>query len=131
MIRQIQSAIDAVAARDSWLRAHPPVIEAPIIHQILEPVNLPLDHPGIRALWAAYVDAMGKAPELGCLPGPYDANIMSEKGATTVIFGPGDLSWGAHGTNEHVSIDQVIAACKVYAGLIIDLCGPSSEEHFD
>ena len=123
VIRQIQAAIDGVAVRDTWLREHPPRIEVPVIHQILEPVNLPLDHPGVAGLRAAFIDALGRAPELGCLPGPCDANIMNEKGHPTVIFGPGDLSWGAHGTNEYVPTDQVIAACKVYAGLIVDLCG--------
>ncbi len=48
---------------------------------------------------------------------------MSEEGETTIIFGPGDLAFGAHGTNEYVPVDQVIAACKVYAHLIIDWCG--------
>ena len=32
---------------------------------------------------------------------------------------------------EYVPIDQVVAACKVYASLIIDLCGPSSAGHSD
>jgi len=40
----------------------------------------------------------------------------------------GVLSWGAHGPNEYVPIDQVVAACKVYAGLIIDLCGQPMPE---
>jgi acetylornithine deacetylase len=128
VLRQIKAALDGVSACDTWLREHPPTVEAPIIHQILEPVNLPLDHPGVRALAAAYADALGHEPAFGCLPGPCDANIMSEAGATTVICGPGDLSWGAHGTNEYVPIDQVIAACKVYAGLIVDLCGPTVPE---
>ncbi len=129
VVHQIQTAINGVAACDTWLREHPPVLEVPVIHQILEPVNLPLDHPGVRALARAYTDVVGSAPDLGCLPGPCDANIMSEKGAATVIFGPGDLSWGAHGTNEYVPIDQVITACKVYASLIVDLCGPAAHEH--
>jgi acetylornithine deacetylase/succinyl-diaminopimelate desuccinylase-like protein len=51
---------------------------------------------------------------------------MSERGATTVIFGPGDLAWGAHGTKEYVPLEQVVAACKVYAALIIDRCGTST-----
>lgn len=122
VVRQIQAAIDGVVARDSWLREHPPTLEVPVIHQILEPVNLPLDHPAVQAMCAAYADALGGTPELGCLPGPCDANIMSEKGVTTVIFGPGDLAWGAHGTDEYVPIEQVVAACKVYAALIVDLC---------
>ena len=32
-LRQIRATIDAVAAQDTWLREHPPVIEVPIIHQ--------------------------------------------------------------------------------------------------
>lgn len=126
VLQQIQTAIDGAVASDTWLRTHRPLLEAPVIHQILEPVNLPLDHPGVQALGAAYAHAVGGTPEFSCLPGPCDANIMNEKGATTAIFGPGDLSWGAHGTNEYVPLDQVIAACKVYAALIIDLCGTAA-----
>jgi hypothetical protein len=41
-----------------------------MIHQILEPVNLPVDHPGVAGLRAAFIDALGRAPESGCPPGP-------------------------------------------------------------
>ena len=123
VLAAIQEAIDGVVHSDSWLRAHPPRIDYPVIHQVLEPVNLPLDHPAVQALSAAYRSALGEEPAFGCLSGPCDANIMSEEGETTIIFGPGDLAFGAHGTNEYVPVDQVIAACKVYAHLIIDWCG--------
>ncbi len=46
VLAAIQAAIDGVVRSDSWLRAHPPRIDYPVIHQVLEPVNLPLDHPG-------------------------------------------------------------------------------------
>lgn len=122
VMEQIRTAIAGVVNIDSWLREHPPVIEVPVIHQILEPVNLPLDHPVVQQLAAAYRDALGKEPDFGSLPGPCDANIMSEAGVTTVIFGPGDLGMNAHGANEYVPVQQVIDACKVYASLMIDCC---------
>lgn len=127
VLRQIQAAVDAVTATDSWLREHPPEIEAPVIHQILEPVNLPLEHPAVSELAAAFRSALAREPVYGSLPGPCDANIMSEAGTPTVIFGPGDLSMGAHGANEHVPVQQVIDACKVYAALMIDRCAAESQ----
>ncbi len=123
VLEQIQEAIDGVVQTDTWLRQHPPVIDCPVIHRVLEPVNLPLDHEAVAALETAYRAALQREPELGCLSGPCDANIMADIGETTIIFGPGDLAFGAHGTNEYVPIDQVIDACKVYAALIIDWCG--------
>jgi acetylornithine deacetylase/succinyl-diaminopimelate desuccinylase-like protein len=123
VIRQIRLAIDGVVASDTWLREHPPMIEVPVIHQVLEPVNLPLEHPAVQKLAAAYRDALGVNPEFGSLPGPCDANIMSEVGQTTIIFGPGDLAMNAHGANEYVPVQQVIDACKVYASLMVDCCG--------
>jgi acetylornithine deacetylase len=123
VIAQIRSVIDGVAQADTWLREHPPRIDYPVIHRVLDPVNLPLDHEAVSALTSAYRTALRREPELGCLPGPCDANIMAGEGETTVIFGPGDLSYGAHGTDEFVPVDQVLDACKVYAHLIVDWCG--------
>jgi formylaminopyrimidine deformylase len=127
VMRQIRSVVDGVAASDTWLRDHPPIIEVPVIHQVLEPVNLPLEHPAVQKLAAAYRDALGTEPAFGSLPGPCDANIMSEAGVTTIIFGPGDLAMNAHGTNEYVPLQQVIDACKVYASLMVDCCGERAE----
>jgi acetylornithine deacetylase len=115
--------IDGVTQADSWLREHPPVIDYPVIHRVLDPVNLPLDHAAVQTLQQSFRTALGREPELGGLPGPCDANIMTGEGETTIIFGPGDLAYGAHGTNEYVPVEQVIDACKVYASFIIDWCG--------
>lgn len=123
VLAEIRRAIDGVVATDSWLRAHPPVIAYPVIHRVLEPLDLPVDHPGVVTLARAYREALGREPTFGSLPGPCDANIMAAAGQPTMIFGPGDLSFGAHGTNEFIPVQQVIDACKVYAAFIIDWCG--------
>jgi acetylornithine deacetylase len=123
VLGEIRAVIDGVTQADSWLREHPPVIDYPVIHRVLDPVNLPLDHVAVQTLQQSFRTALSREPELGCLSGPCDANIMTGEGETTIIFGPGDLAYGAHGTNEYVPVDQVIAACKVYASFIIDWCG--------
>jgi acetylornithine deacetylase len=123
VMAQIRDVIDGVVHADSWLRQHPPRIDYPVIHRVLDPVNLPLDHEAVTMMTRAYREALGAEPELGCLSGPCDANIMTGAGETTIIFGPGDLAYGAHGTDEYVPVDQVVAACKVYAATIIDWCG--------
>ena len=128
VLAQIRAAIDGVLATDTWLRENPPEIEVPVIHQILEPVNVPLEHPAVVGLSGAFREALGRQPEYGSLPGPCDANIMCEAGWPTIIFGPGDLSFGAHGTDEYVPVDQVVDACKVYASLILDLCAAPDGE---
>jgi acetylornithine deacetylase/succinyl-diaminopimelate desuccinylase-like protein len=128
VLAQIQAVIEGVAGADSWLREHPPIIDYPVIHRVLDPVNLPLDHEAVISLKNAYRTALGREPELGCLSGPCDANIMTEEGETTIIFGPGDLAYGAHGTSEYVPASQVVDACKVYAHLIIDWCGVSEAD---
>ncbi len=129
VMAQIRSVIDGVSRADTWLREHPPHIDYPVIHRVLDPVNVPLDHEAVAAVTHAYRGALGREAELGCLPGPCDANIMAGEGETTVIFGPGDLAFGAHGTDEFVPVDQVIEACKVYAHLIVDWCGVVTVVH--
>jgi acetylornithine deacetylase len=81
----------------------------------------------VKKLASAYREALGTDPQYGSLPGPCDANIMSEAGATTIIFGPGDLTMNAHGANEYVPVQHVIDACKVYASLMVDCCGEFQE----
>lgn len=123
VLDEIEAAIAGVAVRDSWLRAHPPKIEYPVIHAAMEPLDTPIDHPGVVALAGAFRTALGCEPVYGSLPGPCDANFMAAERETVIICGPGNLAFGAHGTNEYVPVREVVDACKVYAALIIDWCG--------
>src|SRR5262249_55077133 len=95
-MRSCGRSVRVVVASDTWLRERPPIIEVPVIHQVLEPVNLPLEHPAVQRLAAAYREALGTDPEFGGLPRPCDATIISEASITTVAFGPGDLAMNAY-----------------------------------
>jgi acetylornithine deacetylase/succinyl-diaminopimelate desuccinylase-like protein len=131
VLERIRAVIDGVAARDSWLLEHPPIIDAPVNHAILEPLDIDPAHPAVGAIAAAFESALRRPPELGCMPGPCDANFMAEAGTTTVVLGPGDLALGAaHGTDEHIAVEAIVEACKVYAALMVDICGPDPKELF-
>ena len=47
---------------------------------------------------------------------------MARAGIPTVGFGPGDERW-AHTSEEHVLVDDLIAAARIYARLAIRICG--------
>ena len=56
---QIRQTIDGIVQSDSWLRAHPPAIDFPFLHVVIEPVNLSviirprsLWHPPFMRRWA-------------------------------------------------------------------------------
>lgn len=123
VLAEIEAAVHSVTAADRWLRDHPPRIDAPIMHRIMEPFEVPADHPSVTSLAQAYWEALGREPTVTGFEGASDANIMSEEGVTTIVCGPGDIAFGAHGANEYVPIRQVVDACKIYASLIVEVCG--------
>jgi acetylornithine deacetylase len=53
-----------------------------------------------------------------------DASFFRERGALTLVCGPGDLSV-AHSRAERVSLREVERAARLYAALILSLCGAS------
>ncbi|MDF2760967.1 MAG: acetylornithine deacetylase/succinyldiaminopimelate desuccinylase-like deacylase, partial [Thermomicrobiales bacterium] len=52
-----------------------------------------------------------------------DANFWFPLGQPSLIFGLGDPSWGIHGTDEFLPIDDLIEATKVFAGVTMAWCG--------
>jgi acetylornithine deacetylase/succinyl-diaminopimelate desuccinylase-like protein len=122
-MREVQAAIDEVAARSRWLRAHPPKVETPIVHRLLAPLLLDLADEPVRRLSHPLAERQGPAVPLGAMPGPCDANVLAVAGQRAVIFGPGRLGDGAHGSNEFVSADDLAAACWIDACMIAELCG--------
>jgi len=55
-----------------------------------------------------------------------DANIFNTTGTLTVVCGPGDLAV-AHGREEHVRLDEVEQAARLYAALICEAGGDQVE----
>jgi acetylornithine deacetylase/succinyl-diaminopimelate desuccinylase family protein len=109
--REIEQYIMDWAARDPWLRDHPPQVDF-----YLELANFAIDpgHLLVTTVGAAYQDVTGRAaPVSGFLAGS-DATFLCENGIPTVIHGPGEVSV-AHMTNEYVDIEQLHRAAQTYA----------------
>lgn len=122
VIHTIRECINRVSQRDEWLKLHPPTVRVPVIDPLWEPMETPAAAPGTRDLMRSVRAALSTEPQIGCFPGPCDANVIAKSGVDTLIFGPGDLSFGGHGIDEYVPIRHLLQACKVYAHLILTRC---------
>jgi acetylornithine deacetylase len=65
----------------------------------------------------------GRDPVVQTAPFVCDANFWFPLGQPSLIFGLGDPSWGIHGTNEFLPVDDLIAATKIFAGVTMAWCG--------
>jgi succinyl-diaminopimelate desuccinylase len=79
-------------------------------------------HELVAAACAARADVLGAPGELGAWRFGVNGTFMARAGIPTVGFGPGDERW-AHTSEEHVLVDDLIAAARVYARLAIRICG--------
>jgi acetylornithine deacetylase len=120
---EIARVVNAATVGNRWLEKNPPKITFPYLARYFEPVNIPLDHPAVKTLVEA-VKSTGKNKDfISCMPTPSDANLFFEAGKPTIVFGPGNLLRnGVHGLNEHIQIESLIAAAKIYANFLIDWC---------
>jgi len=123
IIEELRTVINSVVETDYWLKANPPEVEIPFMGLLKEPVEVPLNHEGCKALSDSYLEVMGRDIDVRVSPFVCDANFLFPKGQVVVVFGPGDLYMGVHGANEYVPVDQVINACKVFATMIVNWCG--------
>jgi succinyl-diaminopimelate desuccinylase len=78
------------------------------------PVEIPLDHPLVRAVVEAHGQVHGRPPRLGGVPGATDGTILArDAGLPVVVYGPGD-KWIAHQVDEHVEVEALVRAAEVY-----------------
>jgi len=126
--REIRDYVTRISENDDWLREHPPTIELPAkeLPVVVHPLDVPLDHPGCKAVSSAYEASLGRRAEFDGFTAATDLNYLKLKGIPGVILGPGDISDGVHGIDEYLPIQQLVDACKVYAATIVNWCGVAS-----
>lgn len=113
-----EEAVEDAASKDEWMRSNPPQITW--FGPQWESASLPSSHPFVKLMQRAVREALGHSPALSGITGGTDMRLFT--GMTNrpaLIFGPGDDSV-AHFSDEHVSVKDVVSACKVYAVAAMD-----------
>jgi len=119
--QEIEKFIMKANELDPWLKTHPPCLEW-ISTVGMGPSEVPVNHPVVKELQSAYQYAMKKQAKIDGASYGADARFLNlYAGTPTLIFGPGDIAQ-AHSLDEFTSIDEVIAATKVLALLILNWC---------
>jgi acetylornithine deacetylase len=128
VIEEIEATIDQVTQADYWLRDHPPILDIPLDSAstapwVKEPVDLDPDHSIIGTIQQATEQATGRKPNVTISPFVCDANFWFPLGQPSLVYGVGDPSWGIHGTNEHLPVQDLIDATKAFALTTMEWCG--------
>jgi formylaminopyrimidine deformylase len=126
---EVERHLDESLANDPWLREHPPLLEwNPAEFPIrFEPIDTPVDHPGVQLLATCLNVAGGRSPEVGGRDAIMDGGWLYQAGIPTVVFGPGDKRV-IHAPNEYVKIDDVLAFSKTCALFALRWCGVTMSE---
>ncbi len=118
---ELESAIAAAAAQDTWLRVHPPVLEW--WGAQFAPAAIAPDHAIVRTVGVAFEDATGRTPRLqGMTYGADMRLLVNQGGIPTMMFGPGNIRV-AHQPDEYVPIEELVAAARTLALAIVRFCG--------
>jgi len=108
--RSFEEAVAQAARSDPWLREHPPRVEW--WGGQFEPASIPLDHPIVETVRAAYGDVSGAPARVQGVPYGADMRLLVNEGQTpTVLFGPGDVR-NAHRPDEYVPVAELVAAVR-------------------
>jgi acetylornithine deacetylase/succinyl-diaminopimelate desuccinylase family protein len=124
---RIRADLEAVIAA-SIGAAHAEVVPAATFDAVPRPpLDLDADHPLFRALAEAAGAVTGRPPAIGRFQAFTDAAILQGAGTPAVVFGPGDLAL-AHTDEEHVPVDALHTAARIYARLALRLGGAAGSE---
>ena len=119
--RSVEEAIARVAEADPWMKLNPPKVDWSGYQ--FDPATIPTDHPIVDTVKRAYSDATGETARLEGMTYASDMRHLVNTGDTpTVLFGPGDVR-NAHGPDEHVEIDELIAVARTLALTALRFCG--------
>jgi acetylornithine deacetylase len=119
--RALANALMAAAQQDSWLADHPPSLEW--FEGQFESGETPQESPIVCAIAEGHAQILGKAPIVQGVTYGSDLRLFTNHGGIpAVLYGPGSI-FDAHTVNEHVDLEEVVAATKVLACIVSSWCG--------
>jgi acetylornithine deacetylase/succinyl-diaminopimelate desuccinylase-like protein len=88
----------------------------------ITPTEISADHMLVKAARHASLAVLGREPPLGAFPGGTEAAVYQGRGGIPALpaLGPGYLPV-CHGPNEHVGVESIIEAAKIYALMLEEL----------
>ena len=114
-------ALAAAAGNDPWLSEHPPQLEW--FEGQFESGQTPQDSPIVRTIAESHASVFGSAPVVQGVTYGSDLRLFTNHANTpAVLYGPGNI-FDAHTVNEHVDLEEVLAATKVLAYIVTQWCG--------
>lgn len=115
--REVEAAVLAAARTDSWLREHPPLVtwSDDVPASVVEP-----DSAIVQAALSA-ADAVGDLPRIARETTFFDGPTFTRAGTPTIALGPGHIVH-AHAVDEHVAVDQLVAAAQRIAITAMRFC---------
>lgn len=117
----VTDRILAAAARDPWLREHPPTI-AFFGGQFIA-AETPPDAPICDAIRSAHRRVLGREPALEAATYGADMrHFIAFGGMPCVMYGAGDIRL-AHAPDEYIEVDELLTAVKVVALFLAEWCG--------
>ena len=115
---RIQAMLDRVAREDSWMREHPPYLDA---GGFLYAAEIPEDEPIVRTASGALSD-LGMSPKMIGFGSLTDmVHLVNYSHIPTTSIGPSPAT--AHKADEHVTIDELVATAKALALIILRWTG--------
>lgn len=115
------AALASAAARDPWLNDHPPELEW--FEGQFESGQTPQDSPIVCTIADGHAKTFGKDSVVQGVTYGSDLRLFTNHGDTpAVLYGPGNI-FNAHTVDEHVDLEEVVAATKVLAYIMTEWCG--------
>jgi len=123
--RLTEERLATVAARDPWLRDHPPRLEW--VGGQFASAEVPLDAPLCDAVRSAHEAATGTPVAVEGVPYGADMRLFTRFGGMPcVMYGAGDVDV-CHAPDEFIALDDLLTAAKTVAILLAGWCGVSEQ----
>jgi acetylornithine deacetylase len=124
--QELEACVAGAASADPWLEEHSPVVEWLGLNK--EGAHTPVDHPLVTLMGESFTRVMAGRPTIAGFPAGCDLpHLRKHAGIPSVVFGPGNPVI-AHGSNEHVELEEVVNAAKILAVALLRWC--NGEEGF-
>lgn len=116
---ELEATVHRAAEADPYLRAHPPTVTWS--GGQFRGGHLTPTHPLRGLVRSAHQDVLSRPIREHGAPWGSDLRLYTAAGIPTLHYGPGDIGL-AHGPDERVPVDQLMATAKVLAVAIIRSC---------